>query len=94
MRLTQPIAIFVLFATTASAQIIPGDSPNSGIGAAVANSRAKPLLGLSRGQANSEPDYQSRPAPPSSGRKPQGDPWAGIRQTTPASSSTDRHRAY
>jgi len=94
MRLTQSIAIAVLFATTANAQIVPGDSPNSGIGAAVANSRAKPLLGLSRGQANSEPDYQSRPAPPPSGRKPQGDPWAGIRQTTPASSSTDRHRAY
>jgi hypothetical protein len=77
----------------AEAQIIPGDTPSTGIGAAVSNSRSRSLLGLSKGGANSEYVYQSRPASGSPNRKPAGDPWAGVRQTTPAP-SYDRHRAY
>jgi hypothetical protein len=77
----------------AEAQVIPGDTPGTGIGAAVANSRSRPLLGMSRGGASSEPEYQYRPPAASQNRKPVSDPWAGVRQTTPAP-SYDRHRAY
>ena len=85
--------IAALLAETASAQVLPGDSPGTGIGAAVANSRSRPLLGISRGQTSSEPEYQSRGTPSAPNRKPSGDPWAGIRQT-PSTSTYDRHRAY
>jgi len=77
----------------AEAQIIPGDTPSSGIGAAVLNSRSRPLLGLSKGGANSEYVYQSRSPSDNRNRKPASDPWATIRQPTPAPSH-DRHRAY
>jgi len=80
----------VLFSDSGFAQVLPGDSPNAGIGGAVANSRSKPIFGLSSGPANSEPSYQSR-SQPSASRKPPSDPWAGVRQTTP---TYDRHRAY
>ena len=47
----KPVAIIILFTATAGAQIVPGDSPNMGIGAAVSNSRSRPLLGISSGSA-------------------------------------------
>ncbi len=64
--------------SVAMAQVLPGDSPNMGIGAAVSNSRSRPLLGLSRGGEHNAPDYETRTAPPPH-RKPPRDPWAGIR---------------
>lgn len=90
-------AVAVLMLDEANAQIIPGDTPSTGIGAAVSNSRSRSLLGISKGGANSEYVYQSRPASSSQNRKlPPGDPWAGVRQTTPAppAPSYDRHRVY
>ncbi len=85
--------VATLMVGKAEAQIIPGDTPSPGIGAAVSNSRSRSLLGLSKGGANSEYVYQSRPASGSQNRKPASDPWAGVRQTTPAP-SYDRHRSY
>ena len=85
--------VAALMVGKAEAQIIPGDTPGTGIGAAVSNSRSRSLLGLSKGGANSEYVYQSRPASDSRNRKPASDPWATIRQPTPAP-SYDRHRAY
>ena len=86
-------AAAVLMADTAEAQILPGDTPSTGIGAAVSNSRSRSLLGISKGGANSEYVYQSRSPGDYQSRKPASDPWATIRQPTPAS-SYDRHRAY
>jgi hypothetical protein len=85
--------IAALMMGNAEAQIIPGDTPGTGIGAAVSNSRSRSLLGLSKGGANSEYVYQSRPASSSQYRKPASDPWAGVRQTAPAA-TYDRHRPY
>ena len=38
----------VLAMPVAYAQIIPGDAPDTGIGAAVRNSKSKPILGISQ----------------------------------------------
>ena len=95
MRCRFMVAVMLgFFAETAAAQVIPGDSPSTGIGAAVANSRSRPILGISRAQDYPGTEYQSRPEPKPSNRKTASDPWAGIRESTPASSTADRHRAY
>ena len=91
MRCFFMVAVMVVLgAETSGAQVLPGDSPNSGIGAAVANSRSRPLLGISRGSEYSRTEYDSDrarvPAP-----KPAKDPWATIRPA-PTASAADRHR--
>ena len=93
-HLIKSAAGLILFTGAAGAQVLPGDSPNSGIGAAVSNSRSRPLLGLS----HRSPDYQSneddayrKAAKTVPDRKPQKDPWANMRQA-PTASSVDRHR--
>lgn len=92
-HLTGTIAILVLLAEAASAQV-PGDSVSSGIGAAVANSRSRPILGISRSvdtyQTNDDSAYQNslKTIP---NRKPARDPWASTRGA-PTASSVDRHK--
>jgi hypothetical protein len=92
-RLTGAITILVLLAEAALAQV-PGDSVSSGIGAAVANSHSRPVLGLSRSvdtyRSDDDAVYQRsiRNIPD---RKPAKDPWANVR-TAPAASSVDRHK--
>lgn len=87
-------AIIVHLAGIAHAQTVPGDSPNMGIGAAVANSRSRPLLGISREldryQPQDEGAYRqnTRNIPD---RKPPKDPWAKIRHA-PTAPPVDRHR--
>jgi len=89
-------AIIVLFAGTARAQV-HGDSPNTGLGAAVLNSPGS-LGGIMRshGPENSWPDYEAERQYRDAlkripDRKPSNDPWKTIRQA-PAASSGDRHR--
>lgn len=86
------IVLAVAVAEIAFAQVVPGDSPDSGIGAAVRGSRAQPVLGISRDRQ--KVIYTEDTGPQSSGRrspthKPSGDPWKGIRAN---SGSVDRHQ--
>ena len=85
----------MLFAEIAHAQVVPGDSPNMGIGAA-ASSRPTGVGGLSRSRVPAGPrdDYEAeqryrevlKGLP---NKKASRDPWATIRTAPPA----DRHRA-
>jgi hypothetical protein len=92
-HLASAIAILVLLAEAASAQV-PGDSVSSGIGAAVANSRSRPVLGISHPvdtyRSDDDVAYQNslKNIP---NRKPAKDPWARIRNA-PTASSVDRHK--
>jgi hypothetical protein len=88
----------VLFALAvaemAHAQVLPGDSVDTGIGAATRNSRARPLLGISHDRqkviyVDDTGDRASRQREPI--RKPSTDPWKGVRGTGSAD-SLDRHR--
>jgi hypothetical protein len=88
----------VLFALAvaeiAYAQVLPGDSVDTGIGAATRNSRARPLLGISHDRqkviyVDDTGDRASRQRGPI--RKPSTDPWKGVRGTGSAD-SLDRHR--
>ena len=97
-RIILAIAIIVLLAGIARGQGLPGDSPNSGIGAAVANSPAsiRNILRL-HGPEGSWSDYEGEQRYRETlkkipNRKPSSDPWRTIRQT-PTASSPDRHRA-
>jgi hypothetical protein len=79
----------------AHAQVLPGDSIDTGIGAATRNSRARPLLGISHARqkviyVDGYGDRASRQKEPV--RKPATDPWKGVRSTGSAD-SFDRHRA-
>jgi hypothetical protein len=81
-------------AQIAHAQVLPGDSVDTGIGAATRNSRARPLLGLSHDRqkiiyVDDYGDRASRQKEPA--RKPSTDPWKAVRSTGSADSS-DRHR--
>jgi hypothetical protein len=90
------MVVIVLHGEIARAQVV-GDSPNTGIGAAVANTPMRGILGLSHGLEGSRPIYQTeerayqealRKIPD---RKRSNDPWGNIRRA-PAASSLDRHR--
>ena len=81
-------------AQIAQAQVLPGDSVDTGIGAATRNSRARPLLGISHDRqkviyVDDTGDRASRQKEPA--RKPSTDPWKGVRSTGSVDSS-DRHR--
>ena len=87
-------ALVVLFIVPVAAQVVPGDSPNTGIGAAVANTPDRPgSISGSRvpagtgSERHGEQQYHEalRRIPD---RKVKKDPWAGLR-TDPA---IDRHR--
>jgi hypothetical protein len=89
------LSLIMLACNPSSAQVIPGDSVSPNLGAAVANSRSRPLLGIS-----SPTQYRERPEDDIAynkaikgipDRKPAKDPWAGVRQT-PAAATADRHR--
>lgn len=92
-HLFSAVTILVLLAGAASAQV-PGDSVSSGIGAAVANSHSRPVLGISRSvdtyRTDDDAAYQNslRNIP---NRKPAKDPWASTR-SAPTASSVDRHK--
>ncbi len=90
-------ALVLLCAGPGHAQV-PGDSPPQGIGAAVSNSRSKPLLGMSKKMEYEHTGYSTSVPPPPRGKskpkpKPQSDPWAGMRDTS-TSVSEDRYRPY
>src|SRR4029078_2330525 len=77
------------------AQVLPGDSVDSGIGAATRNSRARPLLGIShdRQKVIYVDDYGDRASrQKETTPKSSTAPWKGVRSTGSAGSS-DRHRA-
>lgn len=91
--LIRAAAIFVLFAGTARAQVVPGDSPNMGIGSAVAGSRGIGIISRSRGPIGT--DYENErnyreAVKRIPDKKASNDPWKSLRQ--PAASSADRHR--
>src|SRR6476661_3438848 len=78
----------------AHAQVLPGDSVDTGIGAATRNSRARPLLGLSHDRqkiiyVDDYGDRASRQKEPA--RKSSTDPWKGMRSGG-STDSLDRHR--
>jgi hypothetical protein len=87
-------ALVMLLGIPAAAQVIPGDSPNTGVGAAVANSPDRPgSISGSRAPAGAGSDRHGeqqyhealRRIPD---RKAKKDPWAGLR-SDPA---IERHR--
>jgi hypothetical protein len=89
------LVLLMLVSDSSGAQVIPGDSVSPNLGAAVANSRSRPLLGIS-----SPTQYRERPEDDIAynkaikgipDRKPAKDPWASVRQT-PAAATVDRHR--
>jgi hypothetical protein len=87
-----------LCAGPGEAQVLPGDSPSSGVGAAVRNSRSKPILGLSKGMEYKATNYDTRgamPPPPKSKtphkQKSPHDPWADVRSIQ-STDSSDRYR--
>jgi hypothetical protein len=88
--LVKVAAIIMLLTGTANAQVLPGDSPNMGIGAAVAGSRG--LGVVSRPHVwegyQSEKNYNDtvKRIPD---KKPSNDPWKNVR--TP-STTVDRHQ--
>jgi hypothetical protein len=88
-------ATILLFAGTAYAQIVPGDSPNMGVGAAVAGSRG--LGVISRPHTwegyETERNYHEtvKRIPDKKKLAKDKDPWRNIRQT-PTPSSVDRHQ--
>jgi hypothetical protein len=87
--LTKVVAIIVLLTETAGAQV-PGDSPNMGIGAAVAGSRGLGIV--SRPHVwegyQSEKNYNDtvKRIPD---KKPSNDPWKNVRGS---STAVDRHQ--
>lgn len=94
-RLIVATCTIAVWVGSAQAQVVPGDSPNMGIGAAVSSSRSRPLLGISSpsSQYRSGDDSSSnkKGAANAAGRKPANDPWASIRPT-PGAAAPDRHR--
>ena len=83
----------IVHAQIAHAQVLPGDSVDTGIGAATRNSRARPLLGIShdRQKVIYVDDTGDRARQREPIRKPSSDPWKGVRGTGSAD-SLDRHR--
>jgi hypothetical protein len=88
--LIKVVTIIALLTGTARAQIVPGDSPNTGVGAAVAGSRGLGIV--SRPHVwegyRSETDYNDtvKRIP---NKKPSNDPWKNVRGT---STTVDRHQ--
>jgi hypothetical protein len=94
-RLAGAVIAIALYAGAAAAQI-PGDSPSSGIGSAVANSHSRPILGISRQNvprySDEERQYETAVRGIPDG-KPARDPWGNIRRgPTAAAPAYDRHR--
>jgi hypothetical protein len=84
------VIIIALLTGTAHAQIVPGDSPNMGVGAAVAGSRGLGVVSrphLWEGY-QSEKNYSDtvRRIPD---KKPSNDPWKNVREP---STTADRHQ--
>ena len=89
-------AFIVLFAGTASAQIVPGDSPNRGVGGEVAGSRGIGALSRTRAPKGNWAEYENernyretlKRIPD---KKSSNDPWKNVRQA-PAVPVVDRHQ--
>ena len=89
-------AAIVLFAGTASAQIVPGDSPNRGVGAEVSGSRGIGALSRTRAPKGNWAEYENErnyretikriPDKQSS-----NDPWKNVRQAPTAGTGTSRN---
>src|SRR5262245_42239596 len=95
-RSVSAVFLLMLISDAGRAQVLPGDSVSPGLGAAVANSRSRPILGISSREISRErpeDDIAYRQAIKGiPDRKPANkDPWAGMRQT-PAAATSDRHR--
>ena len=92
-RTIKVVAIVVLLAGTARAQVIPGDSPNMGIGSAVSGSRglgivSRPHTWEGYKSQRSERNYNET-VKRSPDKKPSSDPWKNVRQ---APTAADRHQ--
>jgi hypothetical protein len=92
-HLITTIVIVVLLAGTARAQVLPGDSPNMGVGAAVSGSRglgvvSRPHTWEGYESQRSERTY-SETVKRIPNKKPSNDPWKSVRQ---APTATDRHQ--
>ena len=89
-------AVIVLFAGTASAQMVPGDSPNQGVGAAVSGSRGLGAISRTRAPKGNWSEYENErnyreTVKRIPDKKPSSDPWKNVR-STPTASSVDRHQ--
>jgi len=92
-HLIKTIAIVILLAGTARAQVLPGDSPNMGVGAAVSGSRglgvvSRPHTWEGYESQRSERTY-SETVKRIPSKKHSNDPWKNVRQ---APTATDRHQ--
>ena len=93
---TQAAAFIVLFAgaalTQAMAQVVPGDSPNRGVGGEVSRSRGIGVLSRTRAPKGNWSEYEDernyretiKRLPD---KKASNDPWKNVRQAP-----TDRHQ--
>jgi len=89
-RFFNTLAIVTVLTGAAHAQVIPGDSPSSGVGAAVANSRglgivSRPNVWEGYGSERSYNETVKRIPD----KKASNDPWKNVRQ---APAAEDRHR--
>jgi hypothetical protein len=88
------IAMIVLLAATARAQVLPGDSPSMGIGAAVSGSRGLGIVSRPHTWEGYETERSERNYRETVKRipdkKPANDPWKNARQ---APTAADRHQA-
>jgi len=89
-------AVIVLFAGAARAQVVPGDSPNMGVGAAVSGSRGLGAISRTRAPKGNWSEYENErnyreTVKRIPDRKSSGDPWKNVRQA-PSISPPDRHQ--
>ena len=89
-------AFIVLFAGTARAQVVPGDSPNMGVGAAVSGSRGLGAISRTRAPKGNWSEYENErnyreTVKRIPDRKSSNDPWKNVRQA-PSISPPDRHQ--
>lgn len=95
-QFTRAAAVIVLSSGTALAQVVPGDSPNMGVGAAVSGSRGIGALSRTRApkgnwsEHEDERNYREtlKKIPD---KKSSNDPWKNVRQQ-PTAPVVDRHR--
>jgi hypothetical protein len=89
-------AFIVLFAGAARAQVVPGDSPDRGVGAAVSGSRGLGAISRTRMPKGSWSEYENErnyreTVKRIPDKKSSNDPWKNVRQA-PAVSVADRHQ--
>ena len=93
---TRAAAFVVLFAGAALAQVVPGDSPNRGVGGEVSRSRGIGVLSRTRAPKGNWSEYEDernyretiKRIPD---QKASNDPWKNVRQA-PTVPGADRHQ--